>query len=770
MSQPGAKRRDLSGRVGNTYALESRLSASLCAQVFKAADKKGRSSVALWVSRHPLNEAAAQQFLRRAEQLAGAGLEPEVLSYGVDSDGVALIEFAIRSGRHILDGRLEGGEAERRWLRCVQAIQKFHDQGLWCGDVCLESFMLSKEGDVWFMGGLGLLASPFEPGSFPDDPEIGEMQAYLSPEQRAGRGETAQSDVFSLALVGVRLMTGEPLVAQAAGGVLNTLPGQPGWFCDLVATAAAEDPAQRPLDASALLRAVIRKRSELGASGDGKTAAREQFGRIARDSGGRIDTDPLVAGSRWKRTALGAVLLVMIALGAGFLVLAPPASEGRIVDRYAPLVFSDLAPAPADPFNQKVQQLSMSDDPLAHESLVRLLREAKNDTESAAVIQGVLLRARRLGFVRSSDLIRSWYRSGEASVLTGGASPVALKLINPALPAAARPEALQRAYDGAAKRDTVQLAAALALDQPPRDQFRSVFVQASKEVARVPDAEGHSTSAIMLTIPEVRALYGSDVIGIAPGVDPKDVQWLLIKVGEQGDPQVRAIASLGLRDGLFQGAQRVWAESLASGVGLSQRERAALVALFRGAPTIASVRSLVASYNPETARTLLAVLLASHEPAVQQAALDGLLNKPIADPYLQSVLDYVRATPVAEHAKYGALLAAVGLSANLSDEDFARGFALLKARPVDDDFVSVLLHKAPPRVVSEVLREVGPELQAGVYLDLLRNPSKEVRLEALKRLDGINDIAALAVMRQYSEDETDEDVRRMYSKVLAPPR
>ena len=58
-------------------------------------------------------------------------------------------------------------------------------------------------------------------------------------------------------------------------------------------------------------------------------------------------------------------------------------------------------------------------------------------------------------------------------------------------------------------------------------------------------------------------------------------------------------------------------------------------------------------------------------------------------------------------------------------------------------------------------------MESGVFLDLLRHPAKEVRIEALQRLVGNNNVIAIKLIKQYYEEELDLDVRAQYERTLA---
>jgi hypothetical protein len=146
--------------------------------------------------------------------------------------------------------------------------------------------------------------------------------------------------------------------------------------------------------------------------------------------------------------------------------------------------------------------------------------------------------------------------------------------------------------------------------------------------------------------------------------------------------------------------------------------------------------------------------------------MDGLFAKPLGDPTLQRVVDFVESRKPEERDRYSRVLAAAGLSNLLTDSEFSSGFAILQQGSLEPELLSALLQRAPERLVFEVMAASGNNLQANVYLDLLKHPSKDVRLEALKRLRSFNDATMYALLRQMYEDERDEDVRQEYRAFL----
>lgn len=753
--QSESRRADLSVPIEERFTLEARLAYSLSGQTFKAIDRASRSSVALWISRGPLSPEAVDRFLRRADQLCAVPGQPEVIAFGLDPMRHGWISFRLFSGRHILEGRVDRREAERRWLGCVRAVERMHKAGVACGDVCLESFLLTSGGEVRFLGGLGILTSGSELFTAAPLEEAQELHMYLAPEQIEEPSGAFNTDVFALARLSYRFFSAKPLVetARSVERRVDTnfppLDRAPSWFNPAVLpilSCAAED---RPQTATALMQAILRERSEVLVGAPKKVAS------VARDVESESVVIDFKSAPRGRRT--GTIVLVTLAVLIGLLVGLSVLQPGGL-QRFFGAGSTPVA------LRGEIQALAASDDPMAHESLLRFAAEARDAGERKEILQIVTARSRRLGLIRSSDLVRDWSASPNPSMLVAGNAPIALKILNPSISDSTRVELLQQGYQGD-RLGTAQLAAALGLDLQRVDLFRPLYSNAAKEVGRAPEPIEQSTIAIMAAVPQIRSLYLSELLE-AKELSPADTQWLLERLREQGEANVRPVVALGLRNGTFVGPRKVFAEALAAPSALSTRDRIVFFACLVSEPSRAGAAALVSSYNPYTARALLALVWLANDPDIRAMAMDGLFAKPLGDPTLQRVVDFVKSRKPEERDRYSKVLAAAGLSDLLTDSEFSSGFAILQQGSPEPELLSVLLQRAPARLVFEVLTASGNSLQANVYLDLLKHPSKDVRLEALKRLHSFNDATMYALLRQMYDDERDEDVRQEYRAFL----
>lgn len=763
----GKKRRDTAASIRDLYSIDTRLTSALSGCVFKSVEKSSRVSVALWISRWPLDAVQSEHFIRTAQELTQSGLQQEVISFGLDSARYGWVAFRPPSGRHILDGKLEQTEIERRYLGCVRSVAQFHRAGLQCGDVSLDAFLLQAGGEPRFVGGLGSLVSAEAFAHAAQAPELKELAIYIAPEQREGYKETKQGDVYSLAMLAYRFFLGNPVTDSFpeftgdGDSVLPPIPGAPGWVQKVIVPILSGDLDSRPLDADDLIQRVVKSRqSELEDRRD-SVDDEKKTARLVRttSSAGTSSAIPRRANtSRRTQKLLWPVLLCI-----GIAVLGVIVGAGRpTVAGISWLSFGASSKADRE---RKLNELGLSDDPMAHEALLRMLKDSPEPEARSAVIAAVLVRSRRLGLLRASDLVREWYAAGEPRRLLEGDHPIALKIVNPALSDTTRQTLALQAYPND-KGEVVQLLAAVGLDRGKSDLYTELFIKADRDLARVEDTAEHSTKALMLAVPVIRALYFGDIFDAPPELSRSDTAWLLHVLGVQGDPLVRRLATLAIQNKTYEGARSVFAEALRDGVSLSTRERSLLVGCLAGKMSADSVSSVVSSYFSEASRVLFAIAYLSPDEAVRRAAFDGVVTKPLTDPFVRKLADFVRNKRSQQRDTYVRLIATIALNTNLDQNEFNQGFTTPEQASAaalrDKDFVIILLRSAPARVVSEVLRLIGAQLDVGMYLELLSNPNKEVRLEGLQRLDGVNDATAITFIRQSYESEQDPEVRSEY--------
>jgi hypothetical protein len=209
--------------ISKTVSLDTHRASTRTADLYLARDSRFSGKVFIWLLRHSFSfdTNAIQRFVRRIETIKTlVGQSIAILDSGVDSEGVAYVEFQELSGSLLEEKRVQPREAERLFQKAVETIAGIHSQNLVCGDISGSSFWVTTEGTLKFIGLMG--SFDVEASSTSVAPPI-ETYHYLAPEQRAGSSITTESDVYSLGVLGYFLFTGR----YPAGDNKNILLGNP---------------------------------------------------------------------------------------------------------------------------------------------------------------------------------------------------------------------------------------------------------------------------------------------------------------------------------------------------------------------------------------------------------------------------------------------------------------------------------------------------------------------------------------------------------------
>jgi len=231
------------------YAVEGPLGSDGNPSVWVAREEAGGRRVALKLL--PLTDPEARERARREVALMTAVDHPHVLPvYGVvDVPGALVVVLELADGGSLADllaarGTLSPGEVVTVCAPTAQALAELHTLGLVHGDVSPEAVLFSADGRP-MLADLGL--SHIAGGHVAD---LGVVPGFSAPEVVAGYPAQPGSDVYGLAAVALRALTGY-VPTQAI-----LLPGIPPATQGALAQAMHPDPTRRP-DAASLGNALF---------------------------------------------------------------------------------------------------------------------------------------------------------------------------------------------------------------------------------------------------------------------------------------------------------------------------------------------------------------------------------------------------------------------------------------------------------------------------------------------------------------------------------
>lgn len=795
------------GAVADYFVIEGHIMSTRSADAYKAIDKSRGASVCLWILRHPLtlNSESVVRFLSRLSSIKQ--ITPSItdmLSFGVDSSGMAFSVFNALDGHPIDGGNIEVAEAERRFTSALRIAGKLHAGGIVCGDLCNASFWVDRPGDVRFVGAMGSFDS--EAAATAMVPPA-ETLHYVAPEQRAGGGLEPATDVFALGVLGYRLLTkrfpveGSPLAQFAEFDIGKVKPIStfmnvpPVWAEEVIFTCLDPDPSKRYQSAEEVLTAIGAIRQRVFSEEKTPVRTRRDPILVKKDTESNVVRSaaitPAKAASKevqvsekiekkpaisFQVKVIGVLLIValcaLVALQQvrvngnrqGDTKLQQELSVHRSVVGNEQLRQAiDVIAEPEVSINERSAELEKivnSDDPLAHDILVKSAKDAKSAQLRALSEKSIIDRARRLGLVRSAEQVRQWLRTLRPGDMPPSYEAV-LQSLDVTLPTEAHNSYLRQAY-ATNPGMVLRLAAALALDSNKLTDYQPVLAQLIGDAMKFEDVKSHSTLALVLSNPELSVVFGDDVIQRREQIPDADVLWLLKILADRGDINVRPIASAAVERGILSPLRGTYLSVIRDRGDLPPDVLNSLIRASAGILRVEDIGSFGRWYDVQSEKILLAILADSTEPTVLTETFDTVSGKSISTEPAASLVDWVRNN---NWEKRGEFAHSIGVLANidiLPPDEIVKNLKPFEKFLRDGRILNVLLDTKNSALVRELIKNHTDVLGLGGLLNLLEYRDKDVRIAAVKELKNYNDISALKLIIQHYDNEKDPDVQQVY--------
>ncbi|MCB0310690.1 MAG: hypothetical protein KDD42_05615, partial [Bdellovibrionales bacterium] len=688
------------GAVSDYFTIESHLLSTRSSDGYKAIDRARNVSVGLWVMRHPLavSSESVRRYLERMHRIAAVTpIISEMRAYGVDSGGTAFSVFPPFDGSPISTAQLDVAETERRFMSCLQYVDRLHQAGIVCGDLCGASFLVTRTGEVKFVGLMGSFDSEAAATSMlpPND-----TLPYISPEQRSGAAIEPASDVFALGVLGYRLFTGQFPYGEGASLLMSRfeldavkpvsqlIASPPVWGNEILLRSLDPSPQNRYQSVGEMLQAVasVRKRAL------DQESAPVQTNRDLISTGGLQEHKQISvaiqrpvenATDKIRRNTLRGIFFGLMVTVIALIVLKSNDSSAPVEPLLSTGVESHLSalgseelkhaveviakPSSQEVLAEKRNQLDKivnSDDPLAHDILVKSAREADSRELRELAEKAIVDRARRLGLMRSAEQVRQWLRRLKQDQLPPSYEPI-LKSLDTTLPVEAVSASLRRAYADQPEL-VLRLAVALALDSNQLEAFQPVIAQLVGDAMKFEDAAQYSAISLILANPDLAVVFGEDVIQKRTEIPDADLLWLLKLLADRNDINVRAIASQAVERGILPPIRAQFLQLIRDRSDLPPDVLHALLRAAAGALSVDDIASFGRWFDLETERVLLAVLADAPDDRVRLEAFDTLAGRSLSIEPSASLVKWVRRE---YWDKRGSFARAVGVIANLDKVD-----------------------------------------------------------------------------------------------------
>ncbi|MGQ0841850.1 serine/threonine-protein kinase [Actinokineospora sp.] len=243
--------------LDDRYRLGGLIGTGGMADVHRATDTRLNREVALKIFRPHGDRATAARLESEARLLAGLSHPGLVRVFDVALDGdQPYLVMQLVTGctlRTLLDsGPLGGDVVARLGLRLANTLAYVHSQGIVHRDMKPSNVLLDEEGTC-YLADFGI-ARALGTARLTSTGHCVGTAAYLAPEQVRGDETGPAGDIYSLGLVLLECLTGEPAYdgtdVEAAIARLSRAPEIPEWlpevWADTVAAMTAREPVDRP--------------------------------------------------------------------------------------------------------------------------------------------------------------------------------------------------------------------------------------------------------------------------------------------------------------------------------------------------------------------------------------------------------------------------------------------------------------------------------------------------------------------------------------------
>ena len=805
--------------IGSVLGIESHLFSTRTADFFRGFDPSDGSAVSFWIMRGQLSPAKRDLFIARLAQIEELRLPNcPMRGYGVDSEGRGFAIFPAVDASSIVSGGASGldtREAERRFVPCLQTLDKLHSAGIVLGDLCPSSFILDRTGRILFVGVIGDLAGNANSDTEDDGDSVAisaDIYQFLAPEQRSPGRSTQSCDVYAIGVLGYRLFSSKyPFPGLSSkqladpnfslpevSPVVSSNNSIPPWCNEVFLRCLHQNVQIRYLNAAEINVAIqsLRQKAlfaseaplivnrQIG-TGDPKFQKRQEGPTTFQPLGDRDEEDEVVSKSESslaKKMLIIGVVLVVIILGSivafdkkvvkqpqvvveseetgtieDLIVLKGAGTEPKLKDAIDVIAQRD---SPLEERSNKLQDLIASDDPIAHEALIASAVGTTEPEFRDLIQKAIISRIKRLGGIRSSEQLRQWLRTIPPGPLPEGYEAM-LKVLNPQQPIAAREALLRQVYPKNSKF-ALRFAAAMALDSQNPNDFQPVISQLYGDALNLSDANKRSSYALILAVPEVAEIFGDDVISHKSDIPDNDLSWVLAVLASRDDPNVRQFAEMALARGQVSPLKKVFLDAINEREDLPLEIIISLVRAGSDQTTSEDIVQFGGWIDGLSERVLLALCAELTDPKLLSEAFETLAAKPLTISPAIELVDVIHNKYWDQRNDLAPLVAVASIPGVVPEETIDVLLNKLNPYVQDSKFIELFASSQDSNLSKAIIDRFSESLGLGALLKLLNNNDKEIRIKAIVALRRYNEIGALKLILAQYDKEKDPDVIKAY--------
>lgn len=747
-------------KISDSFILGEKVLCTRAAELFDGIEKSSNQKVRIWKTKDPVPD--KEEIISEIKKRLGAIFRLRndlcrIESFGVDRDRFAFAIFAVEEGGVIRNSGVVFSDLLKTYAKCLEKVAILHQEGILCGDICLNSFWQGSQGGLSFIGVMGSLDSALP--KFEPTKDLNSN--YLAPEQLNDQKLSLATDVFALGILGYFLVTG--LYPEREGSSVKDFSTNtviPEWCRTIFAKALQSNPSDRYENAFDFMREF-----------------REKMRQEIKDDqvGGNLVKSEELVGGRFGILIRSILIVGLISVG---IVLALP-----VYTQYANNKKLEAAVAPhravaSQPLNnlitglldsqkmpemrhQYLSKIVESEDPVAHAVLVSLGRNSADVIFRKACENAIIERARKGGMLRSAEVVEAWFsKFNDETGLPGYGDDVLLTL-DVSLPEESRSKSIRRIYAENPSM-ALYLAGAAAIDSEVPEDYRAVLAQLLGDKLDLSALENHGALAIMVSSVSLSQRYGQDITDRMDSISDSDLLWALSLLAGRDDGLTPYFAKELDERNLVRPPKSYLVKLMANRLDIPSDVLKTISKSINGDLQPSDIGSLGRWYDGSIEKILLTLCATEEDSDLLYEIFDTMASRELENSLSAKLIKWIKDNFWEDRLKFAKGVGLLALHDEFQDADLQEALSGFDRYASDRALLSALISSENPKIISAVLQRYKDVIPISNLLILLSDSNKDVRLAAVDAASRTNELGALQYVIRSYEAERDPEVRALY--------
>lgn len=412
---------------------------------------------------------------------------------------------------------------------------------------------------------------------------------------------------------------------------------------------------------------------------------------------------------------------------------------------------------------RRMQEFALSDDPLAHESMVEAAMAASFEVDRKLPEDGIRQRLRRLNQLHTEQILGEWLSSRRFDDIKHAYAAV-LRVANPSVPIEGRKQLFESAYV-LSSRISLQLLAAAMLDSSDPNAYSPLFVKMGSVSIKTSESMPNAL-ALIAQHPEVGPKFQNYILGKVNQFSDKDVLWLIDSLSGGNDTICKELFRIAEERKLVSPLRMEFLKTLSRKPDLEPAILDVIRHGIAGTVSMADVQILGSWLDKLSERLLVLIAADSKVDEVVRAAFDMVSGKEISIEPCASVVRWMKKNPVKDRYRLGKVASVLAFSDVVTDTELKQAAEGLGPYVSGTNLLATMIPVAPIRLTAILVSRYKMDLGLTELVPLLDNSDPQIRILAVRALESYNDAAALRVILDAFDREVDPEVRKVYKEIF----